>query len=210
MSKYSAFPTVLGVAAIIFGLDQLTKFLVLKHVPLEGAWDYLPGLARLFKITFITNTGAAFGMFPQLGMFLMLIAAVVVIAIAFFHHHLPIENFWVRLCLGLQLGGAMGNLLDRIIHGYVVDFVDIGFWPIFNIADVSIVSGVSILAYHLWNEESHFDDGRINEAGALPSLAKGRETYEASSSPETSPVRPLETAPVAGRYPGAKRSAPNF
>lgn len=153
IANSSAFPTIVGVAAIIFGLDQMSKFLVLKYIPLEGSWDYLPWLARLFKITFITNTGAAFGMFPQMGTVLMVIAIVVILAIASFYHHLPTQKVWVRLCLGWQLGGAMGNLMDRIVHGYVVDFIDIGFWPIFNIADASIVIGVSILAYFLWNED---------------------------------------------------------
>ncbi len=153
----SPFPTILGVSAIIFGLDQLTKFLVLKYIPLEGAWEYLPWLAPLFKITFITNTGAAFGMFPQMSTALMFIAAVVIVGITFFYHLLPTENVWVRVSLGLQLGGAMGNLIDRVIHGYVVDFVDIGFWPIFNLADVSIVLGVTILAYFLWHEEGEVD-----------------------------------------------------
>ena len=152
----SAFPTIIGLAAIIFGLDQVTKFLVLKNIPLGQSWDYFPGLARLFRITFIQNTGAAFGMFPQMGTILMAVAAIVVVAIIIFHHHLPVENIWIRLSLGLQLGGAMGNMIDRVIHGFVVDFVDIGFWPIFNVADAAIVTGVSILAYFLWDEE---DDG---------------------------------------------------
>ena len=150
----SVLPTILGLAAIIFGLDQLTKYLVLKYIPLEGVWDYLPGLARLFRITFIRNTGAAFGTFPEMGTVLMGIAVLVIVAIIFFHHNLPVENIWVRASLGLQLGGAMGNLLDRVIHGYVVDFIDIGFWPIFNIADCAIVVGVSTLAYFLWQEET--------------------------------------------------------
>lgn len=87
----------------------------------------------------------------------MVIAILVIAAIFLFYHHLPTENIWIRLSLGLQLGGAMGNLLDRIAHGYVVDFIDIGFWPIFNLADLSIVLGVSILAYHLWDEETPSD-----------------------------------------------------
>jgi signal peptidase II len=113
-----AFPTILGLAAIVFGLDQITKFLVLKYIPYGQSWEYLPWLARLFQITYIKNTGAAFGMFPQMGTILMVIAIVVVIGIILFHHHLPVNNIWVRLSLGLQLGGAMGNLLDRIIHGF--------------------------------------------------------------------------------------------
>lgn len=150
----SVLPTIIGLAAIIFGLDQLTKHLVLKYIPLEGTWGYFPWLDRLFRITFIRNPGAAFGTFPEMGTALMGIALLVIVAIIFFHRNLPVENIWVRASLGLQLGGAMGNLLDRVIHGYVVDFVDIGFWPIFNIADCAIVLGVSTLAYFLWQEEN--------------------------------------------------------
>jgi signal peptidase II len=101
----------------------------------------------------------------------MVVAIIVIIAIILFYHLLPIENVWLRLCLGLQLGGALGNLIDRINLGYVVDFVDIGFWPIFNLADLSIVAGVSILAYHLWDEENITDPtekmSRLPERGNI-------------------------------------------
>ncbi|MFN8453063.1 MAG: signal peptidase II [Anaerolineae bacterium] len=153
----SALPTILGIAAILFALDQATKFLVVQNIPLYASWSFFPNLARLFKFTFITNTGAAFGMFPQLGGVFMVVAIVVITAIVIFYHHLPAANLWVRVSLGMQLGGALGNLVDRITRGYVVDFVDIGFWPIFNLADLSIVLGVSILAYYLWNEENSSD-----------------------------------------------------
>ncbi len=97
----------------------------------------------------------------------MIIAVIVIAGIIIFHNQLPTENIWVRISLGLQLGGAMGNLIDRIFRGYVVDFVDIGFWPIFNIADLSIVIGVALLAYHLWDEdsqESHMDSSTEMQA----------------------------------------------
>lgn len=101
----------------------------------------------------------------------MVIALVVIAGIIALHHHLPTENIWIRISLGLQLGGAMGNLLDRLTRGYVVDFVDVGFWPIFNIADISIVMGVGILAYHLWDIEED-DIGSNNPESGLP---KGKE-----------------------------------
>ncbi|MEW5958612.1 MAG: signal peptidase II [Chloroflexota bacterium] len=145
--------TILAVAALVFALDQASKYLVLQFIQKEASWTLFPALARLFRLTYITNTGAAFGIFPQLGGTFMLVAVMVIVAIILFHHHLPIENFWVRFSLGLQLGGALGNLLDRIRHGHVIDFVDIGFWPIFNLADLSIIAGVTILAYFLWDEE---------------------------------------------------------
>ncbi|HEX9925995.1 MAG TPA: signal peptidase II [Anaerolineae bacterium] len=143
----------MGIAAIVFALDQASKFLVLQNIPLYESWSFFPALARIFRFTHITNTGAAFGMFPQLGSAFMIVAIIVILGIVAFYHQLPTENLWVRISLGLQLGGAMGNLLDRLVHGHVVDFIDIGFWPIFNLADLSIVVGVSILSYHLWQEE---------------------------------------------------------
>jgi signal peptidase II len=156
------------VAVIILALDQATKFLVVQYIPLHESWSLFPALAKIFKFTYITNTGAAFGMFPQLGGVFMVVAIMVIAAIVIFYQHLPTGNFWVRTSLGLQLGGALGNLLDRITRGYVVDFVDIGFWPIFNLADLSIVFGVTILAYFLWNEENSLD--RLDH---LANLSKG-------------------------------------
>ncbi len=162
-------PSILGIALVIFFLDQLTKYLVLQHIPLGESWSFFPALARLFRFTHITNTGAAFGMFPQLGVAFMIVAIIVIIAIVLFYHHLPIANPWIRLSLGLQLGGALGNLADRLNYGHVVDFVDIGFWPIFNLADLSIVGGVAILAYHLWRE----DNSRTDRPEQLPGLSEG-------------------------------------
>lgn len=83
------------------------------------------------------------------------VAVLVIVAVVFYYYHLPTEYMGVRVSLGMILGGAMGNLMDRLVRpaGAVVDFIDIGFWPIFNIADMSIVVGVCILAYYLWHEE---------------------------------------------------------
>jgi signal peptidase II len=157
-----AFPTIIGVASLVFALDQISKFLVVQNIPLWGSWSLWPDLERLVRFTFIKNTGAAFGMFPQLGNAFTVIALVVIAGIILFHHHLPTDNIWIRLSLGLQLGGAMGNLLDRLLRGYVVDFVDIGFWPIFNMADLSIVLGVCLLTYHLWDQENPLEPAREN------------------------------------------------
>lgn len=151
--KIPALPIILGLAALIFALDQTSKYLVVQHIALNSSWSFFPNLAKIFQFTFVTNSGAAFGMFPQLGGIFMVIAIVVIASIVIFYRHLPTYSIWVRLSLALQLGGALGNLLDRVTRGYVIDFVDIGFWPIFNVADLSIVLGVTILAYYLWNEE---------------------------------------------------------
>lgn len=150
----------------MFTLDQVTKYWVVQNIPEQSSWSFFPALAKIFQFTFLRNAGAAFGMFPQLGGVFMVIAVVVIASIVIFYHHLPTYNFWVRLSLGLQLGGALGNLVDRINRGFVVDFVDIGFWPIFNLADLSIVFGVAILAYFLWSEEQSVE--QVEKSSNLP------------------------------------------
>lgn len=166
--RMAALPVIIGVAAIVFALDQVSKFLIVQNIPLWGYWSVSENIARLFRLTFITNTGAAFGMFPRFGSVFMIIAIIVVIGIVIFSHHLPVESTWVRISLGLQLGGAMGNLLDRILRGFVVDFFDVGFWPIFNIADVAVVVGVCMLVYYFWEIENVFDASHD-----LPDLSRG-------------------------------------
>lgn len=110
-------------------------------------------------------------MFPQLGTVFTIIAIVVLVSIFLFLNYLPVDSIWVRLSIGLQLGGIMGNLIDRVLRGFVVDFVDIGFWPIFNIADLSIVIGVLILTFCLWNEENTVESAQdaagLSEKGGL-------------------------------------------
>jgi signal peptidase II len=148
-----SFLILFGVALLVLTLDQLTKSWVVASLPEGGWWSPVPGLWRIFRIVHTTNSGAAFGIFPQQGIFFMLVAVVVVLAIVFYQQRLPINGWLIRLTLGLQLGGAAGNLIDRLHYGSVIDFIDIGFWPIFNLADLSIVVGVGVLAYHLWRED---------------------------------------------------------
>ena len=148
-----SFLILLAVAILVLALDQLTKIWVSSALPEGGWWSPLPGLWRVFRVTHITNSGAAFGIFPNQGNFFIFIALLVAVAIVLYYRYLPAGEWLVRLSLGLQLGGAIGNLIDRLRYGHVVDFIDIGFWPIFNLADISIVTGVAILAYRLWREE---------------------------------------------------------
>lgn len=138
------------IAAFVFVLDQLSKFLVATNLDVGKSWMPIHELEPYIHITHVQNSGAAFGMFPALGPIFLAIAIVVVIAIAWYYyrraHSAPLL---VRLCLGLMLGGALGNMLDRIRFGYVVDFIDLGWWPVFNVADSSIVIGVTLLAIYM-------------------------------------------------------------
>ncbi|MGQ9501898.1 MAG: signal peptidase II [Anaerolineae bacterium] len=142
------------IVAIVVSLDQLSKSWVMAWLP-EGHWwsPWSGEAAEIFRITHITNSGAAFGLFPNQGSLFILIAIIVVIAIVLYYRRLPDEDWLIRISLGLQLGGAVGNLIDRVRFGYVVDFIDISFWPIFNLADASITIGVLLIIYQLWRIE---------------------------------------------------------
>jgi signal peptidase II len=142
-----------AIAVLILIADQFSKHIIQQAMRPGDFWSPLPFLGRLFRISYVTNTGAAFGLFPNQGGLLVVVALVVVVVIVAYYRHLPAERWLLHLSLGLQLGGAIGNLLDRVRLGYVVDFIDVGFWPVFNLADSAIVVGVAILAYYFWHDE---------------------------------------------------------
>lgn len=151
-------------ALLIFGADQASKYLVLTRLSLGESWNPVPGLEQFVSVTHVINPGAAFGLFPDQGSLFAVIAVIVVVAILVYYRYLPAHNWLVRLSLGLQLGGALGNLADRLQHGYVIDFIDFKIWPVFNLADVAIVTGVGILAYLLMQEPEEGDRG-LSESG---------------------------------------------
>ena len=95
----------------------------------------------------MANTGAAFGLFPDQSFLLLITTLVGVMAITLYYFYPPLNAPLLMLSLGLQLGGALGNLIDRLRLGHVTDFVDFQVWPVFNVADSAIVVGVSILAW---------------------------------------------------------------
>ncbi|MGH2538757.1 MAG: signal peptidase II [Candidatus Promineifilaceae bacterium] len=141
------------VMLLVVGFDHLTKRLIELRLPMYASWEPIPALAPVIKITHATNTGAAFGLFPSGSSIFMLVAAVVAVAIVIYNFRLPAGNSLFRVALGLQLGGALGNLTDRVRQGFVTDFIDFGPWPVFNLADTSIVAGVILLGILLLREQ---------------------------------------------------------
>jgi signal peptidase II len=159
------------VTALILLADQITKRLVTARLQEGQSMDLTPWLTPIFRITHVTNTGVAFGLFPQGSYFFIGVAVVVIAAIIMYYRHLPDGQWLMRIALGLQLGGASGNLLDRLRHqGRVVDFIDLNFWPmhhwpVSNIADISIVSGVILLTIlMLWEERQLAQEGQQESA----------------------------------------------
>jgi len=139
----------LAIAGIVLAADQASKAWVVANIPINTTFEILPPLREIFVLTYISNSGAAFGMFPQLGLLFTFIALAVSLVIVFYHRSIPAEQWIVRLSLGLQLGGALGNLIDRLRFGYVVDMLYVRFFPVFNIADSAIVCGVILLMWHM-------------------------------------------------------------
>lgn len=132
----------IGIAATVVVLDQVAKELVTRDLKGRAPVQVLGGL---FQLDYTRNTGAAFSILPTGGWLFALVAVVVAGAILIFYPRLRVQGFWTTLALGLILGGAVGNLMDRVRLGYVVDFIDFRWFPVFNLADSAIVCGVGVL-----------------------------------------------------------------
>lgn len=149
------------IAAVLVVLDQWTKGLVEANVPLNGGFAPIPSLAKYLNIVHFGNTGAAFGLFRGQGGILATLALVVIIAVLAYSRFLPVENWPIRVAIGIQLGGAIGNLIDRLQNGHVTDFLLLSLpvggrtyqWPAFNVADSCIVVGTILLGILLFLSE---------------------------------------------------------
>ncbi|WIW71820.1 signal peptidase II [Anaerosinus gibii] len=123
-------------------LDQISKFLIENSMELG---DSLPVIEGIFHITYILNPGAAFGILENQRLFFILIATIMILMTGYIYPLIPQKSKMLRLGVGMLFGGAVGNLIDRIRTGLVVDFFDFKIWPIFNIADIFIVVGVGMI-----------------------------------------------------------------
>lgn len=142
-----------GVAALALGSDQLTKWLVVRSLDLGETWVPIRLLEGIFDFTYTQNTGAAFGLGQNFSYGFLVIALVVSAFIIYYYRQLPPNSWIVRVLMGLMMGGALGNAIDRITRGYVVDFFYVHGFPIFNVADSLIVVSVSIWVIVIWWEE---------------------------------------------------------
>ena len=138
------------IAAAVFILDQITKIAVRAALDRGEAW---PERDWLLNIVNVSNSGAAFGILQGQTAFLIVTSLVGVAAIVLYYLYPPLEHGLLRTALALQLGGAAGNLIDRVRFGEVTDFINFDFWPAFNVADASISIGVvTILWFFLVTE----------------------------------------------------------
>jgi signal peptidase II len=142
--------TFLACAAAVLTIDQATKGAASSHL-IPG--EPVPILGQFLRLTLVHNTGAAFGLFPGSRLPFILISVLAIVVVLFLFARDAYRSFMNRVLLGCILGGALGNLVDRVRWGRVVDFIDVGLgalrWPVFNVADSAVTLGVILLAWNL-------------------------------------------------------------
>jgi signal peptidase II len=163
----------LWIGLAIIGFDQFTKWTIESNIPLNTSYAPFPALDPYFRLSHIANRGTAWGLFDNVGLLFTVLAMIVTLGLLYFNFSLPLHHPLLRVALALAFGGAVGNLIDRLRLGYVTDFVNFNFYPllevprlrwlldfpIFNVADWAITTGVGLLAYLMWREGDDFPRG---------------------------------------------------
>jgi len=142
-----------AIAGAVVLLDQWTKSLVRTNLEIGERWAPWPWLLPYVRIIHWRNTGAAFGIFQNWGDVFMVLAIIVSIGIIVYYPRVPAGHWPLRIAMGLQLGGAVGNLIDRLTLGHVTDYVSVLNFAVFNVADACITIGVGILILGIWIED---------------------------------------------------------
>jgi signal peptidase II len=152
--RFLAYRLLLLLAVTVFGLDQLTKAWIYARMPLGSYGPYagIEVIPNFFYLVHVGNTGAAWSLFTGKSVFLALLACVTLLAIYVWRRALGLQARITQVAFGLLCGGIVGNLVDRLLHGHVIDFLDFHFgsyiYPTFNVADSGICLGVILYIWH--------------------------------------------------------------
>ena len=138
------------VVFVVVMLDQITKYMIVSNMT-EGM--SIPIIDQVFHLTFVLNPGAAFGMLEHNSEFFIIMAIVVLMFVVYMRKKILEEPLPIQIGIALFVGGALGNLIDRMKTGLVVDFFDFRIWPVFNIADIAICLGVGVMIWSIIREE---------------------------------------------------------
>ncbi|SMP46822.1 signal peptidase II [Anoxynatronum buryatiense] len=140
-------------------LDQVSKWLVVAYLKDIGTFPVIEGV---FHLHYLENRGAAFGLLQNQRLFFIITTVLIVGGILWYLIFNPQVNRLLTLSLSLVVGGAIGNFIDRMMFGYVVDFFDFQFWPVFNIADSAIVIGQALLIYYIFKGQPEQQAGEAS------------------------------------------------
>lgn len=134
------------IGTILVIIDQLIKYIVNNNMLLGQPY---PLIEDFLNITYVRNTGIAFGLFKNNNLFMIIVISIILIILLYFYKKEKNKVFTLNIAVTLLVSGAVGNLIDRIYYGFIIDYIDFTFWPAFNIADSLIVIGSILLAVYL-------------------------------------------------------------
>ncbi len=141
-------PLMICVAIIVF--DQLSKQWIVNRLGPVPLMDAIPLVGNGVQLIYSRNTGVAFSLLQGVPQLLTVLALLITAGVIYVYiTQLPRQNLAVQISIGLIVGGALGNLIDRIVLGYVIDFIQVGWWPVFNVADSAISLGAILLVLTL-------------------------------------------------------------
>ncbi len=157
--------TLLSLSGLVVALDQWTKWLVRTNIPFRGTWlpNSLLWLSPYARIINWENSGAAFGSFQNGNPVFTFLAFVVVAVILYFYSRVDVHDWSLRLAMGLYMSGVAGNLVDRLTRGAVTDFISIGNFEIFNLADSVITIAVVVVLIGALVKERHIHQEKGND-----------------------------------------------
>lgn len=158
-------------AAIVLALDLLSKRIVLDRLGPEGDHDVVTVVPGVLRLIFVRNTGSAFGLFQGSSEIIKVLAVVAVTILGIYYARAAARDALLAVALGLQIGGAFGNIIDRFRYGYVIDWIDLPRFPTFNLADTGITIGVVLLIYCLLFRDPDRHAVRHSASGATRSTA---------------------------------------
>ena len=142
------------IAAGIVVLDQWTKSLIRNTLAFGEIWSPWVWLTPYARVVHWHNTGVAFGMFQNNNFLFAILVSIIALVIIIYYPQLTKGDRFLMIALSMQLGGAVGNLIDRVTDGYVTDFISVGNFAVFNVADASVTVGVGIMIFGLWVQEN--------------------------------------------------------
>jgi len=134
------------VLVAVVAIDQALKFVIASKYPLGASTELFDGILSL---TYMRNPGAAFGLLPQVPVLVPALIALTLLSVLFYNDARWVAPPRVQGALALLAGGALGNLIDRIRLGAVVDYIDVHIWPVFNVADLAVTTGAALLMISL-------------------------------------------------------------
>lgn len=149
------------IGAILIAADQIIKYFIHNNMLLG---NHYPLIEDFLYLTYIRNTGIAFGLFKNNNLFMIIVISIIILILLYFYNKEEKKVFTLSISVTLLVSGAIGNLIDRVFYGYIIDYINFTFWPAFNLADSLIVIGSILLGiYLIFQVEEDKDKQEVKE-----------------------------------------------